>query len=105
MRGYIRTDGVMVATSWSDLTGGRLTTPISRTEFNDGQPFPPTVVWTHTKTDGTREDGDQSCRNWSGEYAGTSGDRGDLQNSGSGWTELETSDCQTEARLYCFQQR
>lgn len=101
---YVLTDGTQVADDWSDLTDGNIDAPINRDEkkqsySNLGR------AWTNTKGDGTKN-APVHCENWT--TANPAGDlstvAGDFFSQGMNWTNASQANCQTNLRLYCFQQ-
>ena len=100
---YIRTDGVTVALSWSDLTDGTLLAPIDRSHL--GVPVSnPTQVWTGTNPDGTAPTNAtlDTCSEWTVTSGG--GDYGRFDRTDGGWSSFGATGCHVLGRLYCFQQ-
>lgn len=98
---YYMLDGRIVAANFADLVDGAINAGISidETGFDIGGGV---FAWTGTKANGTHER--QSCLNWnSGDFieAGVLGTTGltDFQRTIVGGTT-----CDSEARLYCFEQ-
>lgn len=108
---YVRTDGVMVAKNWADLTDGTLTAPIDRNELGGMVPmlpgncanYPP--VYTNAGPDGSINDPNTSCSDWTTtQGTGAAGQLGpDGVNLGK-WTKSCTIGCDTLAPIYCVQQ-
>jgi hypothetical protein len=96
---YERTDGVVVASNWADLTDGNLAAPINRDEI--GAPVE-AGVWTGTAIDGASyTEGD--CDG----FTNPSGGRALCGQSDTGtesWTEDYVPPCSSYLRLYCLQQ-
>ena len=73
---------------------------------------PDRLVWTGTKSNGTRNDNGDTCNDWTSNLADVRGGRGDFNQIGDGrWTDSraldrtsETSPCSERLRLYCFEQ-
>jgi hypothetical protein len=112
---YVRVDGTVIASDWSQLTSGFLTNAIMKTETNTAPPFtnsacvggPGPIVWTGTNSDGLRSGTPffiQNCAGWSANGTIALVGRASLTNSG--WTnECSFQQCNTEvAALYCIQQ-
>lgn len=99
-RPFRRTDGVLVATSWSDLTTS--TTGIRAPIVVDekGLRVEGSMVWTGTLPTGATG---ATCSDWQN-VTGT-GTAGRSDQSTQGWTaEQERARCAMSARLYCFEQ-
>ncbi|MBA3549878.1 MAG: DUF4215 domain-containing protein [Nannocystis sp.] len=109
---YVRTDGVMVAGSWSDLIKFTIA-PINLTETKG--PAPMTIfscganpqsfrsVYSNTNTNGTLFAHATSCNNWtSSNHLGAWGDSSEA----AGWWTNRCYDgpCERLAPFYCFQQ-
>jgi len=99
-QGYTRVDGVTIANDWADLTDGSLDAAISVDELdqsvNGG-------AWSNTATSGTVGTRGH-CQNWTNGTTGTGG-IGFNTMSNTFWTDADAViDCDTLARLYCFQQ-
>lgn len=99
---YRRTDGVLIATSWSDLTDGSLLAPINLDEF--GAPVElPKSAWTSTNADGTRRER-ASCNDWTSSSPAASGFTGKPEATDTEWTLYLNGvliPCDTAHRLYC----
>ena len=97
---FVRTDGVLVANNWADLTDGTLLAAINRDEFRDTQGG---SVWTNTGTEGNARGNNSDCNQWR-----TTSDRsriGSVSATDSLWTAFsQISTCAIQYRLYCFQQ-
>jgi len=101
---YKRSDGVIVAHGWSDLTDGALTNPINLTEKGEMLPYGQ-AIWTNTNAAGERA-GDSDCMDWT--YDGDQAPLGVPAVVGatdSTWTENGTAGCSNLYRLYCFEDR
>jgi hypothetical protein len=110
---YVRTDGMVLAESWSDLVDGALAAPIVLDETGDAiEPTSScaTKVWTNVLPDGgvAIEDGYEfACQNWTIAQFPRSGLTGDASLTGVGWTDggsFGTEGCTLPAHLYCFEQ-
>jgi hypothetical protein len=100
---YIRADGVVVASNWTDLTNGGLANGISFDELGNNRNN--TGAWTGTNTVGATYTGN-SCSDWTsslGGVGGFKGERGNVGGSGSGWSGGAQDDCDAAHRLYCFE--
>ena len=105
---FLRTDGTMVAASWTDLTDGALLAPIDRDE--NGSPSKGTFicqggeVWTSTKASGDLVDPPAHCADWTSVEA--TGTAGNVQFADSRWADSGCTSitCQSDLPLYCVQQ-
>ena len=102
---YKRVDGVQVASNWSDLTDGSITQPINVDE--NGNPINLSSVWTSTASNGTVLPDPAECgTEWMSAINGLVGAVG-LAGAGrtdATWTAFGYATCDTQVRLYCFQQ-
>lgn len=96
---YERTDGVQIASDWSDLVTPNLSAPIN---LDENQSSVSDTVWTATSPDGTY-DGLGNCSNWSTTGVGNTR-YGSALFTDSRWSGWNVSTCSTGRRLYCFQQ-
>jgi hypothetical protein len=126
---YVRTDGMMVALDWSDLTDGTLANPINVDELgNDVSASPPTQAWTYVGAGGECDSatylspGTGPCppatmcaadcaatpgtpdSGWTSMSQDAFGGVGDVDQTSSAWTQAPIAICNTTARLYCVQQ-
>jgi len=101
---YYRTDGVMVASSGTQLVSGSLQNPIN-VQAN-GLTVTPGSVWTATLSNGTPACTDDSCdcSAWTSSSAAQSGTAGSSGSTGSTWTNSTPLTCNNSARVYCMQQ-
>lgn len=99
---YVRIDGVVIASSWSDLVDGDLAAPLEVDELgnvhNNGECG---NVWTNTLRDGTPYDED-ACTGWTSLQDGTRLGRSDVTNYS--WTEGCVQDCLKQHHLFCVEQ-
>lgn len=107
---YMLVDGnTVIANNWNDLItnkgGNYLRSMINKTELNT------TVsdqnVWTHTTSAGTEDNANRHCNNWStttGQGSSRYGHFGNNSKQDSGWTEVGDVECNSNMRLYCFEQ-
>jgi hypothetical protein len=103
--GYIRTDGVLVALSFTDLTDGNLSAAIDADEKGNKVPAG-TLVWTNVKTDGNARDATSyDCDGFTKELATVSSTYGGRTAATDGeWTNAPNPiPCSGEARLYCLE--
>ena len=98
---YLRTDFTTVASDWTDLTDGTLTSPIEFDENANAVPATPTV-WTNVEPSGIST-GSSHCFDWTFGAAIGSGARGLLTSTDTNWTKNGTRLCNKQARLYCFE--
>ena len=99
-----------IALDFADLIDGTVQNPINRDE-NGALISGNLNVWTNTNADGTRVSNDRGCENWSSALGGSigqvGGQLGDASAINSEWTRAgpdTTQTCNSQARLYCFQQ-
>ena len=97
---YVRTDGVVVAEDWNDLTTPPLKAPISKTEFEQVSTSDP---WTATTASGAPSLS-HHCNGWASPSNYIWGYRGNTTRSDSGWSYEFIEMCDNTAPLYCFQQ-
>ena len=119
---FIRTDGARVANDWTDLMDGTLIVAIDKNEFgnsNNGGASSD-YVWTNTDTSGntleTTLGSNLDCDGWTTSTSALFGNVGSVLRSDSQaalsvggapytWTnDNRASRCNTQRRLYCFQQ-
>lgn len=105
---FLRTDGIMVAASWTDLTDGTLLAPIDRDE--NGAVSEGTFickggeVWTSTTASGELKAPGSHCQDWSINDATATA--GNVQFTDSRWADSGCTSitCQSDLPLYCVQQ-
>jgi len=115
---YVRTDGVVVANNWADLTDGTIQNPINVDETGTLQSSP-SFAWSFTRVDGsqglfgsTSEDcygGDCHCSNWTSTATQGSPTPGSavsqVNATNDDWTDYSFGNfCGSGYRLKCFQQ-
>jgi hypothetical protein len=102
--GYVRIDGMAVATSWNDLTDGNLQAPINVDE--NGRPVTTDpFVWTNTDEGGAQGNLAQDCSDWTS--TSTTAIVGNATKLDTSWTDDDDAslkDCGQQLRLYCFEQ-
>ena len=126
---YRRTDGALIANSWADLTDGNIASPINRTETGaDVSATSPFLPWTYVTTAGTCDNetylspGSGPCpafanckticannnsgsNGWTSSSGFAQGSKGDVNATGSNWTDGVTGLCSTPGeRIYCIEQ-
>ena len=117
---YVRLDGVMVASSWDDLTDGTILAPIEVNELGGRPNVDPSlggltikVVWTGTDFDGTSSlQATRNCLNWTtaqGDLNQLGGVGGLTEQIGIRWTVFGSDGgsrrCESGPHhLYCFEQ-
>lgn len=108
---YVRTDGLVLAQNWDDLTDGQLGGPINRNAMNQTQPGAAICdangVWavTNTTSDGRIISDQLSCNNWTVNTGGIAAGRQDQ--SSSSWTFSCSGGvdfCAKPMNFYCFEQ-
>lgn len=97
-RGFVRTDGALVADTVADLTAGKLFHPILLDE-NGGKIFTATGPMTGTLPSGLVSS--FTCGNWTNEIATTT--VGLLQAGPQAWSSFSAGSCGNAFRVYCFQ--
>lgn len=105
---WVRLDGVKVATSKADLCDGSTFTSIDVDEA--GRYLVSSLVWTGTRSNGTRAMADvahDTCDGWTSADPGTSGRVGHTVSANSSWTSMSsflwTPACNEDGRLFCFE--
>lgn len=108
---YIRTDSVLVAKSWADLTDGTLSAPIDKNEYGGLVVMAPGIcnmgnpVHSNAKKDGALGNPLNTCMDWTSELgtvrAGQLGPPGQFNGL---WTDACDVPCSTKASIYCVQQ-
>ena len=111
---YRRTDDVIIADSWDELTSGQLQVAINRTEF-EGDPPPASkmlcdgsssLVFTNTSVNGGQYKPQFDCNKWS-TWMGPAA-FGDPNASDDSWTQacewMGMDACSTMAPIYCIQE-
>ncbi len=111
---YVRTDGVVVADDYTDLTTcdaaspfDCLQNPITKDEFGATIPavFADRLVWTNVFPDGSLDSGVQNCTDWtSSGFFPNFGRAGFASDTVSTWTAFRRITCVNKIRLYCFEQ-
>lgn len=116
---YVRTDGVVVANNWNDLTDGTLKEQVvcdenRQCQFVDIDKYW-IPVWTDSTVAGNRDcncfDGldptpylTTSCSNWTANSTAYSGSVGNSADSNWGWTSFDWSKCNLLRSLICLEQ-
>ncbi|MCP4700526.1 MAG: DUF1554 domain-containing protein [Gammaproteobacteria bacterium] len=101
---YLKPNGNVLATSWSDLTDGELTYKFRISE--QGNIISITQVWTGTKPNGITDSPDAQlhCENWTSPFEVVSGRTGISNNTDSYWSTGNTrATCDTSQSLYCVE--
>lgn len=125
---YVRTDGVVIANNWDDLTDGSIASPINRTEDGtDVSTIAPLLPWTNVLRDGTCNNNtyaspgfgpcpvSKSCKmncaadvastGWTSSSLWAQGQKGDINLTDHFWTEGVSGLCSVPAeRIYCIEQ-
>ena len=99
---YVLVDGTQIAADFADLTDGTLDAGIDLDETGVQQSG---TVWSATETDGDFRTPTPffTCDNWSSKAR--DGQQGTIGDVGGSWTfNGARRDCNTLARLYCFEQ-
>lgn len=96
---YRLVDGTVIALNgWKTLSSGVLTSVIDGD--HNGALVVDVTPWTATSDDGSFQG--EHCSDWTSSLAREDGSVGSLTN-GAGWSLFGTKSCQTERRLYCFE--
>jgi hypothetical protein len=102
---YVLVTGQTVASSWADLTDKSLVVPIDRDEYGVqvvNVPVENANVWTGTNWDGTVLL--LHCLNWTTDSVSQNGYWGSATAVNPAWTTAANWDCDSQYRLYCFEQ-
>lgn len=101
---YVRTDGVVIANGWTDLTDGTIDNLLNRDESGVTRSSVP--VWTNTNTNGARTamSSTMNCENWTDASSGVDGYYGVTNWADYEWTNSSYLPCNQARRLYCFEQ-
>ena len=97
---YTRSDGAMIAATFTDLTDNSLQAPISFDE--NGGNRNNAGAWTGTSSSGAGFSG-QNCADWTSAAFGNKGDTGNVGGNGSGWSAGGSDDCTSTHSLYCVE--
>ncbi len=109
---YVRVDGVVVATSWADLTrpvpeGNPILRALINLDENGGT-APSIHAWTYTLWTGfPNNEPDlegRDCDKWTTSSSGVYGSFGGTYLGERRWTRLGTDLCDNQFALYCFEQ-
>ena len=102
---YVRTDGLVIADDWADLTDNPdtdpLLVPIDRDENSNA--VASSIVWTGSTFAGNPQSTNQ-CSDWGDGTNASSGRVGRTNQVDRGWTSIATQTCEKLRRLYCFEQ-
>ncbi|MBA3550576.1 MAG: DUF4215 domain-containing protein [Nannocystis sp.] len=99
---YILVNGLVVAQNWDALTLGALENPIIVDEYSQTRDD---IVWTGTLASGQPALGSEFCNGWDDEAAVFEyGGVGLSVNTDAAWSFFEHGPCDSELRLYCFEQ-
>ena len=90
-----------VATSWTDLTDGTLSTAVHYTE-RGLLVTAPLLAWTGSNSNGTA--GASNCTDWKFAINSENGTNGVVSSTTSTWSNNGALTCDSLARLYCIQQ-
>lgn len=103
---YIRSDGVVIAADWEDLTDGYLIHSVNVNEYGGavgGYRF----AWTSTYSTGYRctPYGAWDCQSWTTGSSSLAGYVGEIDSTNPNWAYSDGfAYCSTPFHLYCFQQ-
>jgi hypothetical protein len=101
---YVRVDGMVVATNWTELTSGS----IQNVLLDEKGSATDALAWTNTTIDGSPGGpggSNKNCSNWTSNKAGpfaNNGNPGGLKDKR--WTHNSATACEDLARLICVQQ-
>lgn len=93
-------DHPLVARGFEGLTHGVLEHAIDRDREGKWVDDKTPLAWTNATIEG--EPGALDCQEWKGDGKGNAGF---FRSYGMSWTSFDSYDCNTEARLICFEQR
>jgi hypothetical protein len=98
---YVRTDGVLIANDWADLTDGSIAAHITTNAAGGSASAAP---WTGTGGSGTALS--SHCNNWTSAAGGASGSNGQATGPLMCWSYCGSSVAcsNTNLGLYCFEQ-
>jgi hypothetical protein len=95
---YILRDGTLIANDWSGFASG---THLHGIDQNEKGETVADAVWTATQPSGDYSG--PACTAWDSASGGDEGGQGSSTSDGSGWTDQKTSDCNSQARIYCVE--
>jgi hypothetical protein len=110
--GYVRTDGVAIASSWADLTDGSLLAPLNVTATADSNTWGD-QAWTDVDFNGTATWGSEhmnpgSCSSWTSVATGAYSGTGLISATSEEWTMsqmgIHCDGVGMQFLLYCFEQ-
>jgi hypothetical protein len=97
---YVRVDGVVIATNWTDLTDDALAASLNVDEFGTEK-----VTFAWTGTSGAGAPGQfGNCLGWTSDSSSEWGQDGAPTLSGVAWTALGAATCHSLLPIYCFEQ-
>jgi hypothetical protein len=96
---YVRPNGTVVATDWTQLTDGTLDLAIQLDEFGVSRAG---TAWTGTTPDGASVIG-QNCVDWTSAAMAATGRSGAVVATGATWTSDVDRPCNLGRRLYCVE--
>jgi cysteine-rich repeat protein len=99
---FFRVDLVKIADDWATLTDGGIDAPIDRDQFGEGVGNT-SRVWTNVDPDGTNNN-TIDCNEWQSDANWRSGNVGTRTHTDARWTSDGSRNCDTQRRLYCFEQ-
>ena len=99
---YVRSDGLLVANDWTDLTDLSLNHGISVDEAGVDHTAEGLAAWTGTSSKNGDYSG-QACADWTSFTFIDKGDRGNVGGNGSGWSSNGGDVCGASHNLYCFE--
>lgn len=101
--GYARTDGVLVANDYADLTDGGLNAPINVSAR--GEVIQGVQAWSNIHLGGSVYPGTAACQGWATDSASAYGWTGKADEATSEWTESQLLPCgpYRKAHFYCFE--
>lgn len=98
---YKLVNGLVIASDWASLTSGKLQNTITVDENSQTQD---SWSWTGTLADGQPALGSEFCGDWDDDSGLILfGGAGRSLSSDSGWSFLEHTGCNSELRVYCFE--
>lgn len=93
-------NATLVASNWDNLIDGTLSNKINKDQFGTLQEG--IVTWTNTKINGTINNSNNTCDNWTSATGTTNTGHTGLSNNQ--WTQFGSDNCNTYKPIYCFEQ-
>ncbi len=101
---YILVDlSTKIANDWNDIVDGTIDAPINKDESKNTVS---STAWTNTTPSGNivNQTSSTTCNGWTSNSSSVSGRFGSTTQSDGSWTNSTTSACNSNRKLYCFEQ-